>query len=276
MSRRSGSQAPRLGDLVRRRSRTGAQARIPVPLRRREVLEDLAPEARNLAPDDMVVVPLPGPLDQRRAVVGEQERAAGKGSAARNCRGRRGRRRRASDSRPRPAPAGRRASSSSRRPAAAANHPFGALRHGGADWPRSSESASAVRMVAAPNEPPETPEMAKMRRAGAMRCPSRPAVRPARSSSSPIAVAAAKAARLAPPSAATMTAGGQPRASQLAAFQRRPPSPMSICRRLKSSATALGSVRTSLKWTFCAVTRRAATTDSASTGMQILWPSQAR
>ena len=40
----------------------------------------------------------------------------------------------------------------------------------------------------------------------------------ARSSSSPTAVAAAKAARLAPPSAATMTAGGQPRGVAIGGF----------------------------------------------------------
>ena len=72
-----------------------------------------------------------------------------------------------------------------------------------------------------------------------------------------------------------MTAGGQPRMSQLAAFHLSTASPMSICRLLKSSE-ALGRVRTSLKWTFCAVTHKAATTDSARTGTQYLWASQAR
>ena len=132
-------------------------------------------------------------------------------------------------------------------------------------------------MVAAPNEPPDTPEMAKMRRAGAIALSFASGSSFARSMSSPTAVAAAKAARLAPPSAATITAGGQTRAamSQLAAFHLSTASAMSICRRLKSSA-ALGRVRTSLKCTLNPVTHKAATTATASHGKQYLCASQAR
>ena len=79
LSRSSGSQAPSsfaiLSDTKPNRPRRPESGSFG----RREVLVELPGEPRNLAPDDLVVMSFPGLLDQRRAVVGKQEGAAGHG-----------------------------------------------------------------------------------------------------------------------------------------------------------------------------------------------------
>src|ERR1700729_1907446 len=62
------------------------------------------------------------------------------------------------------------------------------------------ESSIAARMTTAPREPPETPEMAKIRLPGDLRSGPSPSS-PSRSIKCPITVAVMNAARLAPPPA---------------------------------------------------------------------------
>ena len=77
LSRSSGSQAPSslaiLSETKPNRSRRPESG----PFGAARSCVELVGETRNFAPDDLVVVSFPGPLDQRRAVVGKQERAAG-------------------------------------------------------------------------------------------------------------------------------------------------------------------------------------------------------
>ena len=68
--------AVELGELVGQEAEAAAKTGVAVH-RRREVLGELREESRNLPPDDLVVMTLPGAFDQGGAVVGEQQRAAG-------------------------------------------------------------------------------------------------------------------------------------------------------------------------------------------------------
>ena len=161
-------RAVELRDLVGHETEPPAKTRIRPPASR-EVLGELPEESGKFAPDDLVVMALPGFLDKRRPVVGDQERAAGHGVRRRKivaegeadeCR----RKIVAGDQRLQAgAPArlhvGRRGAEPFRRRPHAGRRQTGRAR---------ASSASAVRMVAAPKEPPDTPEMAKMRRAGAI------------------------------------------------------------------------------------------------------------